>query len=54
MPGTILRICSEYRLMNGMLMVDKCLASPMVDEGGSYDMDIEPDNIEISDTTTVL
>ena len=44
----------EYRPMNGMLMADKCLAAPMVAEGGSYDMDIEPDDIEVSDTVTVL
>lgn len=43
----------EYSPMNGMLMADKCLA-PMVAEGGSYDMDIEPDDIEVSDTVTVL
>ena len=44
----------EYRPMNRMLMADECLASPMVAEGASYDMDIEPDDIEVSDTVTVL
>lgn len=43
----------EYSPMNGMLMADKCLA-PMAAEGGSYDMDIVPDDIEVSDTVTVL
>ncbi len=43
----------EYSPMNGMLMADKCLA-PMVAEGGSYNMDIEPDDIEVSDTVTVF
>ena len=32
----------------------RCLTAPMVAEGGSYDMDIEPDDIEVSDTVTVL
>ena len=44
----------EYRPMNRMLMADACLAAPMAAEGGSYDMDIEPDDIEVSDTVTVL
>lgn len=44
----------EYRPMNRMLMADECLAAPMVAEGASYDMDIEPDDIEVSDTVTVL
>lgn len=44
----------EYRPMNRMLMADECLASPMAAEGSSYDMDIEPDDIEVSDTVTVL
>ena len=44
----------EYRPMNRMLMADECLATPMVAEGASYDMDIEPDDIEVSDTVTVL
>ena len=44
----------EYRPMNRMLMADECLAAPMVAEGASYDMDIEPDDIEVSDTVTAL
>lgn len=44
----------ECHPMSGMLMADKCLAAPMVADGGSYDMDIEPDDIEVSDTVTVL
>ena len=44
----------EYRPMNRMLMADECLAAPMAAEGASYDMDIEPDDIEVSDTVTVL
>ena len=44
----------ECHPMSGMLMADKCLAAPIAAEGGSYDMDIEPDDIEVSDTVTVL
>ena len=44
----------EYRPINRMLMADECPAAPMVAEGASYDMDIEPDDIEVSDTVTVL
>ena len=44
----------EYRPMNRMLMADEYLARPMAAERPSYDMDIEPDDIEVSDTVTVL
>ena len=44
----------EYRPMNRMLMADEYLARPMAAESPSYDMDIEPDDIEVSDTVTVL
>ena len=44
----------EYRPMNRMLMADEYLARPMVAESAGYDMDIEPDDIEVSDTVTVL
>lgn len=44
----------EYRPMNRMLMADECLAAPMASEDASYDMDIEPDDIEVSDTVTVI
>ena len=39
----------EVEPMNQMLM-----AKSMADEAGSYDMDIEPDDIEVSDTVTVI
>lgn len=42
----------EVRPMNKMLLADECSA-PMA-AAGSYDMDIEPDDIEVSDTVTVL
>lgn len=44
----------EVQPMNRMLMADECLAAPMVAESASYDMDIEPDDIEVSDTVTVI
>ena len=44
----------EYRPMNRMLMADEYLARPMAAESPRYDMDIEPDDIEVSDTVTVL
>lgn len=44
----------EYRPMNKMLMADECLAMSTAEKGASYDMDIEPDDIEVSDTVTVL
>lgn len=44
----------EVQPMNRMLMGDDCLAAPMVAEGASYDMVIEPDDIEVSDTVTVI
>ncbi len=47
------RIDFEVQPMNRMLMTKDCCAS-MMDEAGSYDMDIEPDDIEVSDTVTVL
>ena len=43
----------EVHPMNRTLMADACMA-PMAAEVGSYDMDIEPDDIEVSDTVTVL
>ena len=48
------QISFEVQPMNRMLMGDDCLAAPMVAEGASYDMDIEPDDIEVSDTVTVI
>ena len=35
--------------------MDKCMALPTCAEGGSsYDMDIEPDDIDVQDTVTVV
>jgi uncharacterized protein YggE len=42
----------EVSPMRGDLMVDKRMA-PMAAKA-SYDMDIEPDDIEVSDTVTVV
>ena len=39
--------------MNRMLMAEECCDSAIT-EAGSYDMDIEPDDIEVSDTVTVI
>ena len=36
-----------------MLLAEEGLASPMA-APGSYNMDIEPDDIEVSDTVTLL
>ena len=44
----------EYRPMNRMLTAGEFLTSPVMAESASYDMDIEPDDIEVSDTVTVL
>ncbi len=41
----------EYRPMNRMLMANECMAPT---ETASYDMDIEPDDIEVTDTVTVI
>ncbi len=38
--------------MNRMLMADECMAAPTAVE--SYEMDIEPDDIDVSDTVTVI
>lgn len=43
----------EVQPMNRMLMVEECCA-PMVEGADSYDMDIEPDDIEVSDNVTVI
>ena len=43
----------EISPMNRALMNEECLAAPMT-AGGSYSMDIEPDDIDVSDTVTVL
>ena len=41
----------EYRPMNGTVLAEKCLAAPMAAGCG---MEIEPDDIEVSDTVTVV
>lgn len=43
----------EVHPMSRMLVAEEGLASPMA-APGSYDMDIEPDDIEVSDTVTLL
>ena len=43
----------EVQPMNRMLMAEECCDSA-INEVGSYDMDIEPDDIEVSDTVTVV
>ena len=40
----------EYEPMDKCLMAEPCMA----EDGGSYDMDIEPDDIEVQDTVTVV
>jgi hypothetical protein len=42
----------EVQPMKRMMMTEDCIAAPMSAE--SYDMDIEPDDIEVSDTVTVI
>ena len=44
----------KYRPVNGMLMENRLLAGSMKDEDTSYDLDIEPDDIEVTDTVTVV
>ena len=39
--------------MNRMMVAEENLPLPMA-APGSYDMDIEPDDIEVSDTVTLL
>ena len=40
----------EYRPMDGGILAERCMAEPTA----AYSMDIEPDDIEVSDTVTVL
>ena len=42
----------EVRPMNRMLMAEDCCEAPTA--GLGYDIDIEPDDIEVSDTVTVI
>lgn len=46
------KIDFEFRPMNDGIMAERCLAAPMAKT--SYDLDIEPDDIEVSDTVTVI
>ena len=43
----------EVNPMNRMMMADAEFAPP-ISVGGSYDMDVEPDDIEVTDTVTVV
>ena len=43
----------EVHPMNRMLVAEEGLASPMA-APGAYDVDIEPDDVEVSDTVTLL
>ena len=40
----------EYRPMNGGILAERCMAEPTA----AYSLDIEPDDIEVSDTVTVV
>ena len=44
----------ECHPINRMLMEDDCLAAPMTTKQESYNIDIELDDIEVSDTVTIL
>ena len=44
----------ECHPINRMLMEDDCLAAPMTAKQESYNIDIELDDIEVSDTVTIL
>jgi len=44
----------EVQPMSRMVMTEECLAEPTAVGAGSYDMDIEPDDIDVSDTVTVV
>lgn len=43
----------EFQPMNQMLVADACCA-PAGAGAGNYDLDIEPDDIQVSDTVTVI
>jgi len=40
----------EYRPMDGGILAERCMAEPTA----AYSLDIEPDDIEVSDTVTVV
>ena len=39
--------------MNKELLMEDCMCEPC-EAGGSYDVNMEPDDIEVSDTVTVI
>ena len=43
----------EYRPMGKAMLMEDAMCAPCAD-GGSYDMNMEPDDIEVSDTVTVI
>ena len=43
----------EYYPMNKELLMEDCMCEPC-EAGGSYDVNMEPDDIEVSDTVTVI
>ena len=43
----------EYHPMNKELLMEDCMCEPC-EAGGSYDVNMEPDDIEVSDTVTVI
>ena len=42
-----------YHPMNKELLMEDCMCEPC-EAGGSYDVNMEPDDIEVSDTVTVI
>ena len=43
----------EYHPMNRELLMEDCMCEPC-EANGSYDVNMEPDDIEVSDTVTVI
>ena len=43
----------EYHPMNRDLLMEDCMCAPC-EAGGSYDINMEPDDIEVSDAVTVI
>ena len=46
-------IAFGYHPMNKELLMEDCMCEPC-EAGGSYDVNMEPDDIEVSDTVTVI
>ena len=44
----------EVEPMSKLLMADEYLPAPIAGDSASYDMDIEPDDIDVSDTVTIV